>query len=311
MRRQRGVALITAIVLVVLATIIAVAIGSRSAFSARRSAASFSVEQGLQFAAGAEALAAYVLHEDRNSQDTAGETWAQPYGPVEVAPGITLEAVIQDEQGKFNINTLVNAQGEVDKDAEAVFVRLLQLLQLEPSWAPLLVDWLDSNVLPEDQGAEDSQYLGQTPPYRTANTPVTSVSEILQLPGFGRERYLKLAPFITALPPSASRINVCLASGYVLDALATLSQTNKNAVEYSTMDPKQFADARSRGCFPTVSVLKTTIGPDIDKRVGEKTSYFRLQSWVSIGTTRFALYSLLQRDGSGQVRPILRTLGTE
>lgn len=50
---------------------------------------------------------------------------------------------------------------------------------------------------------------------------------------------------------------------------------------------------------------------DIDKRVAEKTSYFRLYSWVSIGTTRFALYSLLHRDGSGQVRPVLRTFGTE
>ena len=39
-RRQGGVALITAIVLVSLATIMAVAIGSRSALSARRSASS-------------------------------------------------------------------------------------------------------------------------------------------------------------------------------------------------------------------------------------------------------------------------------
>jgi general secretion pathway protein K len=310
--KQSGVALITAIVLVALATIIAVAIGSRSALNARRSAGSFSVEQGLQFAYGAEALASYVLREARNSkQDTFADTWTQPYGPVEIAPGISLEAVIRDEQGKFNINTLVDAHGEADKDAEAVFSRLLELLEIEPRWTPLLVDWIDSNVLPETDGGEDSLYLGQSPPYRAANMTVTSVSELLQLPGFGRERYLKLAPHITALPPEASKINVCMASGYVLDALSALSETNKNAVEYSRMDAKLMADTRSRGCFPTVSVLKTTIRPDIDKRVGEKTSFFRLQSWVSIGTTRFALYSLLQRDRSGQVRPILRTLGTE
>lgn len=310
MRRQRGVALITAIVLVALATIIAVAIGSRSAFSARRSTASFSVEQGLQFAEGAEALASYVLHADKGAQTTADGTWAQPYGPVEVTPGITLEAVIQDEQGKFNINTLVNAQGLVDKDAMAIFTRLLQLRGLESRWAPLLVDWLDSDVLPQDDGGEDSLYLGQTPAYRTANTTVTSITELLQLPGFGRERYLKLAPVITALPPEASHINVCLAPGEVLDALAVLG-TNKTDTTYSLMDAKQFQDARQHGCFPTLAVLKSSIVSTIDRRAAEKSSFFRLHSWVTIGTTRFALYSLLQRDGSGQVRPILRTLGTE
>ena len=310
-RRQGGVALITAIVLVSLATIMAVAIGSRSALSARRSASSFSLEQGLQFAAGAEALASYVLREDRNAQDTYADSWTQPYGPAEIAPGIALEAQLEDEQGKFNLNTLVNAKGEVDKDAEAVFVRLLELLELEPRWAPLLVDWLDANVLPESDGGEDALYLGQAPPYRAANTTITSISELLQLPGFGRERYLKLAPHVTALPPDAAKINVCMASPYVLDALAALSETSRNAVEYSRMDAKLITDSRSRGCFPTVAVLKTTLKPDIDKRIGEKSSYFRLHSWVSIGTARFALYSLLYRDGSGQVRPVLRTLGTE
>ena len=309
--RERGVALITAIVLVSLATIMAVAIGTRSALSARRSAGSFSLEQGLQFAAGAEALASYVLREDRNAQDTFADSWNQPYGPVEIAPGISLEAQIEDEQGKFNLNTLVDAKGEVDKDAEAVFIRLLELLELEPRWAPLLVDWLDTNVLPESEGAEDALHLGQQPPYRTANTTITSISELLQLPGFGRERYLKLAPHITALPPEAAKINVCMASPYVLDALAALSEKNKNEVNYSRMDPKLLADSRSRGCFPTLSVLSTTVKQDIGKRAAEKSSYFRLHSWISIGTTRFALYSLLQRDGSGQVRPILRTLGTE
>jgi general secretion pathway protein K len=310
-RGQRGVALVTAVVLVALATIMAVAIGSRSALSARRSVANLGYEQALQLAAGAEALAAYVLHEDRNNQDTLAESWNQPYGPAEVAPGITLEAQLSDEQGKFNLNTLVDARGEADPDAVAVFARLLELLQLEPNWAPLLVDWLDSNNLPESEGGEDALYLGQVPPYRPANTTITSVSELLQLPGFGRERYLRLAPHVTALPPQATRINACTASPFVLDALAALSLTNKNAVEYSTMDPKQLAEMRSSGCFPTLAALKSTLRPDIDRRVGERSSYFRLQSWISIGTAQFALYSLMQRDDSGQVRPVLRTLGTE
>jgi len=188
----------------------------------------------------------------------------------------------------------------------------LKLLQIEPRWAPLLVDWIDSDVLPTSDGGEDSLYLSQQPPYRSANLAITSVSELLQLPGFGRERFLKLAPHVTALPPDASTINVCLATPVVLDALAALGNGGSvNAVEYSVMDPRQFADARARGCFPGATVMRGMLRPDAVNRIAEASRYFRLQSFISIGTARFALYSLLKRDPDGQVRVALRTLGTE
>lgn len=311
--RQRGVALLTAVVLVALATTIAVAIGFSSAMTARRSTATFSVEQGLLFAEGAEALATYVLKQDGNrAEDSYAEFWTKPYGPVEIAPEISLEAVILDEQGRFNLNTLLNDQGMPDEDSLAVFQRLLELLELEPRWAPLLVDWLDDNVLPESEGGEDSLYAAQSPAYRTANLTITSITELLQLPGFGRERYLKLAPYVTALPPEARTINICMASGVVLDALNALSEKQRNAVEYSAMDPKQLTDSRARACFPAKNTLLTNIGgAKIATRISTTTDYFRLHTLISIGTTRFALYSLLQRDASGQIRPILRTFGTE
>jgi hypothetical protein len=44
---------------------------------------------------------------------------------------------------------------------------------------------------------------------------------------------------------------------------------------------------------------------------GQTTSYFRLRTFITIGTARFTLYSLLQRDASGQIHVILRTFGTE
>jgi hypothetical protein len=43
---------------------------------------------------------------------------------------------------------------------------------------------------------------------------------------------------------------------------------------------------------------------------GEQSSYFRLRTWVRIGTAQFALYSLMYRQGD-MARPISRTFGTE
>ena len=61
---QRGVALITAIVLVAIATMLAVHIGTRAALDLRRTAGLAALDQGWHVALGAEAWAAEVLGDD-------------------------------------------------------------------------------------------------------------------------------------------------------------------------------------------------------------------------------------------------------
>jgi general secretion pathway protein K len=310
MNRQRGVVLLSALILVALAAVVASTLFFDTAMSARRSAASLSMEQALQLGAGAEALAAYALVQDKNQDDSMRDDWAQHYGPVEVETEVGLEAQITDEQGKFNLNTLLKADGTPDDNAVKIFQRVLQLSELEPRWASLLVDWLDANAQPQPDGAEDSLYLSQQPPYRAANQLITSVSELRQLAGFDQKMYQRLLPHVTALPPDARTINVCTADGVVLDALNALSRNNPNNTEYSRLKPEELERNRQNGCFPQRSVLAAN-EPDIAARIGERSSYFRLQTFLRIGTAQFALYSLMYRDGAGHVRPILRTMGTE
>jgi general secretion pathway protein K len=308
--QQRGVILLSALILVALAAIVATSLFFDTALAARRAAASFSLEQAMQLGAGGEALAAYALSEDKNSDDTDKDSWAQHYGPVDVEQGVTLEAQIMDEQGKFNLNTLLRNDGTSNPDAVKVLRRLLELSKLESRWASLIVDWLDPNAQPEADGGEDSLYLSQTPPHRTGNLFLTSVSELQQMPGLSRELYLQLLPHITALPPEARKINVCTADGVVLDALFALSRANPNYVEYSRMTSEEMTRFRQNGCFPRKTVIANN-EPDIAVLIDERSSYFRLHTWLSIGTAEFALYSLMYRDGAGRVRPILRTMGTE
>jgi general secretion pathway protein K len=129
----------------------------------------------------------------------------------------------------------------------------------------------------------------------------------MALPGFGRGRYNRLAPYIAALP-GGSPINICTASGQLLDAIT--GQT-----EYST-DTANLEDSRHQtGCFPPLAVLETTLNTQqpthMETRLGTTSHYFRLRTYITIGTARFSLYSLLYLDGNGQIRPIVRTFGTE
>ncbi|HEY6451608.1 MAG TPA: type II secretion system minor pseudopilin GspK [Steroidobacteraceae bacterium] len=311
-RAERGIALLTAIILVAIAAVLATAIGFASAMSAHRASTVFGADQSMLVAEGAEAMAAYVLEQSgpNAGQVSLNQPWAQSYGPFELLPGVTLEHLqLEDEQSKFNINNLAAAAGGNSNTAEITqFQQLLGLLGLESKWAPLAADWIDSDDTPNfPDGAEDSVYLSQMPPYHTANLPVTSISELLALPGFGRNRYNRLAPYITALPPG-TQINVCTASGVVLDAIS-------GKVEYSNNEQQLQLQRQQQGCFPTISVFQASLSNAQQSQgavnLSQVTSYFRLRTIITIGTARFSLYSLLQRDGAGQIHVVLRTFGTE
>jgi general secretion pathway protein K len=310
MMRQRGTILISALVLVALATIVAATLFFETMMAARRSKAAFELEQALQLGQGAEALAAYVLSQDEGQDDTAKDDWTEPYGPVDVENGIQLAAQVTDEQARFNLNTLVNAEGEPDEDAVKVFKRLLELAGLETRWAGLIVDWIDADTNTVSDGGEDDLYTRRQPAHLTANVPLTSVSELMQLPDFTQEMYRKLAPHVTALPPAADRINVCLADGIVLDALYALSSTKLGFVEHSQRPQAEMDKLRENGCFPRRDEL-VTVEPKIGRLIAERTSYFRLTTSIRIGTAEFTLYSLLYRDGRRKTRAVARTFGTE
>jgi general secretion pathway protein K len=311
-KRERGVALIIALIVVALATILAARLGSQAALDQRRAGNLILQEQALQLALGAEAWAEEVLRQQAESgvpRDSLDQLWATPLPPLPIEGG-TIQGAIEDMQGRFNLNNIVNVDGTRNDFYYGQFQRLLAILQLEPKWAPLLLDWIDrDNMATLPDGAEDGEYLAQVPPYLPANQPITSTSELLALPGFGRERYQRLAPFVAALPVG-TQLNTCTASGVVLMSLAAnMSYDFAGNADSLTAN-------RQKGCFPMASDLQNDIpGPayamiNANNVLSQRTSWFRVTVLVSIGTSEFTLYSLLERNGPIP-RPILRTFGTE
>ncbi|HVF17828.1 MAG TPA: type II secretion system minor pseudopilin GspK [Steroidobacteraceae bacterium] len=312
---QRGVAMITAILIVALATILAVHVGYQAFLDQRRSVTAFSVDQGFQVALGAEAWVADILQKDAKQSpksDDYTEEWAMRIPPLPVDGGEIIGQV-DDMQGRFNLNSLIKwdqTKNQYVTDDKAVerLKRLLDILKLEDKWAGVIADWIDADIdagFPD--GAEDPTYTGLQPAYRTANMPITRTSELLALAGFGLERYQKLEPFVTALP-MGTPINLCTAPPPVLDALTAKQRQYTMAVQST-------AQTRKQRCFPTLQDLQAQLDPNektelIDgKVVSQTSSYFRTTVWVTIGTTQLTLYSLLYRQNN-LVRPVQRSLGT-
>jgi general secretion pathway protein K len=320
-RRQRGVALIIALILVALATMLAWKVSFDGYLERRRSMGVLAAEQAFEFGLGAEALAADALVQDLQStkQTTLAAPWAQPTPALPLTsesdpdgePFGSLQGSLEDMQGRFNLNNLGRTlpNGQPDPQPMEQFQRLLASVGLETKWAGLARDWIDADTVPTNpDGAEDSVYTSQTPPYLTGNWPMTSPSELMALPGFDLAHYLKIAPYVTALPTANAQINICTAPALVLESLApTLNG------EYSG-NPDALVLGRKSGCFPDMNTFKATVGPTnlaaINGQFADTSSYFRLTTRVTLGTSEFTLYSLLQRGRGGKVTPLLRSFGT-
>lgn len=306
--RQRGVALITAIVLVAIATVLAVHIGTRAALDLRRTAGLIALDQGWHVALGAEAWAAEVLRDDREDSETdhLAERWAQPLPPLPVDGG-DVRGALEDMQGRFNLNNLVSGDGTVNEFAIARLERLLANVGADRRWARVMADWLDTDTVPGfPEGAEDGAYLSQNPPYRAANGPVTTTSELMALPGMTLEEFQRIRPYVAALPVG-STINICTAAAPVLASLV------EGGTDFG--DAESLKSNRGDGCFPTMADLQATLDPAqyqaLQPAISETSNWFRAVTVVRIGTSELTLYSLIERNSSGGSRTVLRSTGTE
>lgn len=300
---NRGVALITAMLITALASLVAANLAWDNALDVRRTMVLLNNDQAVQVALGAESWVVGILHQDLQESDIdhLGEIWAiqLPGFPIE---GGDVTGTIIDLQGRFNVNNLIDDNGEVEKKSLERFRRLLQALEIDPRFAGLAADWMDRDAEASfPDGAEDSIYTSILPPYRSANQSLTSASELAALEGMDRQSFRILRPHITALP-GRTNVNVNTATGAVLQSL----DENMSASDVEGL----ISERESAGFADIQTAFSSLVTPDVLNTLEDKTNYFQLKVVVRIDTVRVTLYSLLQRGPQGSVTPILRSLGT-
>ncbi len=321
--RQRGIALLTAMLVVALAGILAVELLWDLNLELRRTEGVLTRDQARQIALGIESLAAELLeqdYEDSPDVDSLDERWAEEYGfPFE---GGHVIGTLEDLQGRFNLNSLLRPDGSRDEQAIERFRRLVAeaarglpgpALNADNIVAAVL-DWLDADQLPELGGAEDDVYTNRQPPYRAANYWFTTPTELLAVNGVSDTLYAALRPLVTALPPTggesarARRININTARPEVLRALSP--DITETVVEdwLANRESDPYTDVTTDFWETAAAYFPDNPNPVEFLDVGS--SYYGLSVTVSIGTTRLAMYSLLERNSQGVV-PRLRAFDTD
>jgi len=308
-RDQRGVALLTAMLIVALVAIIGASMLSQMNLALHRSGNIWQSEQAWWYAVGIENWLGKLLRQDAENSDidSLDEAWAQPvdYLPLD---GGALQGRLIDLQGRFNLNNLSGS--DVDA-AQEQFQRLIELVAdtdqiTARTIAASTRDWLDADINPTlPDGAEDDYYLGLNPAYRTANTLMASASELRLVKGVTPAIYAALQPYICALP-QLTAINVNTAPAPILATLAPElpASTGEALVESRADEPWESIDAFLQD--PALA------GRDIDaNRLDVVTHYFLATGQITVDRAQIQFFSVLERGDNGAVRTLRHSTNVE
>lgn len=300
MKRQRGVALLTAILVVALVAIVGATMLDRMNLAAHRSGNLWLSEQAWWYAVGVEGWAGQILARDAraNKIDSLDQAWAQPvdYLPIE---GGAIQGRLIDLQGRFNLNELAGAESEA---AMSQFRRLIELTAGADTVAAGRIaqaarDWIDPDIAPTlPDGAEDGFYLGLQPAYRAGNQPLASPSELRAVRGVTAPIYAALEPHVAALPAGAA-INVNTATAPVL---ASLHEGLDPAAAESLVEKRAQKPWGEVQAFLQESELASLEIPA--QRLSVASGYFLASGRITVDRAQLTFHSVLQRTDGGQVR---------
>lgn len=300
--KNRGIALITVLLVMVVATIMATAMIKDQNISIHRALNFFENDQAREYVLGGEEIARQVLYTDFTktpTKDHESEPWGEESLEYEFERGL-IQLKIRDLQAGFNLNSLLDtsAQGALNKKR---FNLLLNFLSIDLAFSDRIADWIDPDQNPRQLGAEDYHYLGLDVPYRTGSTYMEDVSELRLMLEIDDDIFRKLAPHVTTLPTYDSAINVNTAGPELLMSLAR---------QISQAQVDQALEAREPDGYNDLQGFERMMGspPDLVlKGLSVNSSYFQAEVVAIYNGRKAYLTSILERNPvDGTIKVIYR-----
>ncbi len=328
--RQRGVALITVMLIVALAAIIAAQMTTRLQMQMQRNSNASFNQQAYWYAMAAESFSKRLLmtsFKDEREVTHLDQLWAQGETTYPVDFG-EISGEITDLHSCFNLNalridrnkSLNTSESQTTKQfpARAVFEQLIESLAIEgissfeaEAMADALTDWLDSDgFISGTGGAEDDDYASREFPYLTANNYLSSVSELRVIEHFSPRVIEALRPYVCVLEQNNTlKVNVNTLDVEKPELLQAL-------LDSSLEEAQQVLTARGEEGFntlddfynaPEMSQMKLT--EEQKKQFVVDSEFFKLKARASFNESYFTLNSVLKVAENQQIYTISRTIG--
>lgn len=333
--RQRGVAVITALLLTTLAITLVASLFWQQQVQVRSIENQRTQLQKQWILRGALDWARLILRSDTNQVDYAGDPWAIPLADVRLdefvengkqdvdASTATLSGFIVDAQSRFNLNTLLRG-GSISPADLAAFTRLLDNLRIasaatlaDATAAYLVSARMPAPLLPtattSASAAPNSPVAAVKTNSATAATTATTaprmmaliqVEDLLAISGFTSQIVSQLKDYVTVLPSGDSSINVNTASAELISAIIPgLSLSDASAV-VASRDRAYFKDSadfmsRLPASVAAAPAARNTAAIDV------KSQYFLVNGKVKLNNAILDSQSLVSRPViGGQVKVI-------
>lgn len=304
LRRQRGVAIVTALLLSTLAVTIV-----SSLFWLQQVQVRSMENQRLQLQTrwilrGALDLSRLVLSEDLRYSPNYTQlngVWATPleetrlddYVERERLQGESFNATLLgrmiDAQSRYNLGNLATGQ-QVNADEVEVFERLLNNLRLDSGLAQAVASLVaQSNpARPPQQQASGNEPMG-----------LVRVEDLLAVSGFTPAAIEKLRDYVIVLPSAGKvEVNVNTAPAEVLAALVVgLSLSDATAI-VNARKTVFYYDKQGFTSLPQIS------GKKVGGTYGVRSNYFLAYSRVKLDRATLETQSLLERGGNQPTRVV-------
>ncbi len=305
MGTQRGIALISILLIVVLFSALAFHLYSHQSMVTAQTRVGLSANQARYSLMASEALAQELLYmdwldEDGRIRDDMAEPWAQPLAPISTVSG-DVRVQIVDLSGKMNLNALAGGSSkESTKALSYILNRIGISMELTPVWR----DWIDTDdqrfQIDGYQGREELDWLGNDTPFRTPNRLASHLTEIQVLAPFEPEVYSELTQLVTVLPTNSLKINVNTAHPEVLNSLLPASGSKMSARGGVRNFGSVEAFVDLHGGFSEVRDLLSV-----------RSDFFEVRATLDGANLRMDMTSQIFRDPmSGECRIYARDFGT-
>jgi general secretion pathway protein K len=310
--RQRGVAVITALLLTTLAVTIVASLFWQQQVQVRSMENQRLHLQTKWILRGALELSKLILKSRLGQQaniTTLDQVWATPLAETRLDQYIerdrlagetfdaTLSGAMTDATARYNLNNLSN-QNTIDSAQVAIFANLLTNLRIDSSLAAKAARAVaEADVGPTEMGGGPPPEPPTGPAVTTpGRTPVRldQVNDLLSVPGFTKEIVDKLRNFVIVLPGKDPTVNVNTASAEVLAAhVQNLSVGDANAL-VEQRKRAAFLDLNNFGLYlhgkPLMNGAKLSV----------KSNYFLVQSRIRLDRAALDAESLIQANQGGQ-----------
>ena len=279
-QRQRGIAVVTAILIAALVASLAFALTARERQWLNQMENRNDLSAAQATALAAVDLARLTLRDDmRSSQlDHLLEAWTVPVPPIDVDEGKVGGRLIE-LQGRFNLFNLQRV-GKVDESAVVVLQRLLATRSLPTEWAAKIALAVASQAALIDSSKNRNKLL-----------PLANLSELSSLTGIDAAKLAALETLVVILP-EASSVNVNFAPPEVLMAVTP---------GLAAGEAEQLVSRRASAYFKSVAEFTAAL-PERLRTTAVSSAYtvesqyflFEAQSWF--GRAQVRLLVLLHRQ---------------